>query len=159
MGWSRSLSDASETVRKPGTDLDLDAGEADRLVSPLQAERDAVVARPPEDVLDRKTASDLALAGFVRRAVGRGFRMRVVAPVPFDGGAVVLLEVVRAADDLGDELDFGRRDADDRIRFQPNLRPLRVLRFLTVLARIFLSAGCVERRERDTRRADDHRSP
>ena len=54
-----------------------------------------------EDVIDDEAPLDLAFSRFVRLAVGGGFRLRAVAPVPFDRRAVVLLEVVGAAHELG----------------------------------------------------------
>src|SRR5262245_42313580 len=156
VGRGRSLL----TVRQPGADLHLNAGEADGLVASLQPERDAIVVGPPEDMLDRKAPFDFALARFVRRAVGRRLGLRAVAPIPFDRGAVILLEVVRTADDLGDERDLRRRHADDRSRLQPELRALRDRRLLRILPRVFLSAGGIDRRgEADACGAKNHGSP
>ena len=92
------------------------AGGRDGLVALLEAEVHLVAARSAELVLDGEAAADLALPGLVGLAVERGFRLGVVAPVPDDGGAVELFEVVRAADELGGEDDAGRSDADGRLR-------------------------------------------
>src|SRR5206468_12990887 len=75
-------------VAQPGTDLHVRGRRADNLVVALHPERNAIVAGALVDVLDRKAALDLALAGLVRRAIVALLRARVVAPVPFDGGAV-----------------------------------------------------------------------
>ena len=86
-------------VAKSRTDLDADARRRHRLFAPLQLEHHAIRAGA-EDVFDREPALDLALARFVRRAVGRRFRLRSVAPVPFDGRTVEFLGVVRSTDEL-----------------------------------------------------------
>src|SRR5262245_1428622 len=105
------------------TDLDLNACETHRLVPALQPERHAVVVGAPEHVFNRKATLDLTLARFVRRAVCRRLRLRAVAPFPLNGRAVELLEVVGTADDFRGEDNTRRSDADDRLRFEPHIRP------------------------------------
>src|SRR5690348_8360736 len=93
--------------------LNLDGGGGGRNLSiPLfQTDEDFVGAGPPEDVFDGETSFDFGFPGLVRRAVAGRFRARVVAPFPFDGWAVVLLEIVSAADELRRQHDPRRGDA------------------------------------------------
>src|ERR1035437_1592234 len=74
-------------------------------------------------VIHREAAFDLALAGLVGLAVAVGLRARVVAPVPFDRGAVELLVVVGAADELSGEDDPCGRDRHQRLRLEHQFGP------------------------------------
>src|SRR5436305_15033341 len=95
VGFAWPLADVV-TVAQPRANLDVDARRADRLVAPLEVEHHAIGAGV-EHVLDRVAPLDLRLARLVRGAIARRLRLRAVAPFPFDGGAVELLEIVRAA--------------------------------------------------------------
>ena len=125
-----------------------------------------VVSTRPEDVLDGIATFDLGLALLVRCAVGGRFGLRAVAPVPFDRRAVVLLEVVGAADQLRRQDHARRRHADDRLRLQCQLRA-HVWILLILVPVGFLWAcgpgGCAERKRRRagqniTPQRVDHRS-
>src|SRR5439155_3589373 len=123
----------SPAVGQSRTHLDLDGRKADGFVAPLEPERDAVVVRTAEQMLNREASLDLALTRLVRRTIGGRFRLRPVAPVPFDGGAVELLEVVGAADDLGGQHHARGRHADDGLGLQSYLRTFAVRGIFRVL--------------------------
>src|SRR5437899_1970496 len=122
------------------------------LFAPLQIEHPAIRAGA-EDVFDREPALVLALARFVRRAVGRRFRLRSVAPVPFDGRTVEFLGVVWSTDELRGQHDARWRHADHGLRLEPKLRAARVLILaLRVLVGFLRRCRDEQRRRRETRR-------
>src|SRR5450759_644729 len=93
-----------------GAHLKVRGRRCDQLVALLQPEPDAKRTAARVVVRDRKAAFDLALARLVRVAVAGGLRDGAVAPLPFDGRAVVLLEIVGTAGQTGAEDDAHRDD-------------------------------------------------
>src|SRR6188768_489847 len=70
-------------------------------VAMLQTEHNAKRARAFIGMRLRETAFDLRYASLVGVAVVGGLRDGAIAPVPLDPGAVILLEVVVSAFELG----------------------------------------------------------
>src|SRR3990172_7642411 len=104
--------------------VDRHAGGREELVVPLQPDPHPAYAGVAERVLDGEPALDLALAGFIRLAVGGRLRFRAVGPVPQDRGAVVLLKIVGATSQFRRQHDAGRRDAHTRLCFEQQPRAL-----------------------------------
>src|SRR4029078_10120369 len=69
------------------------ARRGNRLVFFLQAELDAVLAGQAIDVVCGEAPLDLALAGLVGIAIGGIVGARVIAPIPFDAGAIVVFVI------------------------------------------------------------------
>src|SRR5438132_6690484 len=108
-------------VAQAGTDLNVGARHRNRLVVLLQPEHHAEIART-ENVFDREAPLDFCLARLVRLTVTRGFRAGAVAPLPFNGGAVILFEIVGPAEELGGEDDARRGHANHGCGLQRDLR-------------------------------------
>src|SRR5690242_3733966 len=103
-------------VAQSGPDLNVRRRSPHDLFVALHPEGDSVVPGPAVDVLDRKAALDFGLARLVRGAVVALFGAGIVAPIPLDGGAVELLEVVGAAGQFRCEDNARRRHGDNRLR-------------------------------------------
>src|SRR6266487_2871393 len=132
--------------------LNVHRGRGQRSVAPLESKHH-FVRTGTEDVFDGETPLDLTLARLVRLAVERGFRVRAVAPVPFNGRTVELFVIVGTALELRGQDDTSRRHADDRLCLQRHFRPPGFRVPVLTLFVWLLSVSCESHRQQETRRA------